>query len=584
MTQWSTTRKHEPSSINGGRRYELRDRVSIEQLNNMTENSFYAASAASEAKEKAEEALSFAQGSGTTVFEKGKPVAEFNADKKANVDDIPTEYIKDANVENDVLTIQKANGLIITFQGGGGSSGGAVSSVNGKTGDVQLNATDVGALPSDTPLFSGNYNDLTNKPTIPTTASEVNALPDTTKYGASIDLSINNTTYVVTAQLKDQNGNNLGTSKTIDLPLESVVVSGSYDATNKKVILTLKDGSTIDFSVADLVSGLQKEITSTNKLSVNLIDGIDNYALKSVVDGVKTQASNAEAMARSNRSAISTLQSNQYTGSTYYYGTSSTDATTAIKIVECPEFQLVAGARISVYFANANDTTTTQINVNSTGAIYVGYEKKSGGLSGLPRNWWRAGQVVDFVYDGTYFLVSTGKADTTHYGAVKLTDDVSTYNDGWALSQRAGYDLSNRVKTLENAGGSSSLFPINAYLIQKTGTASPAGIYGGTWIKVAENVVLPFGTQARVKTTEFAHSFTTDQPGLKWRITNNAMPDADRPLMVSKQYDQTYISNAGAGSPIYPMYPANLVADLTENALVGVDIWLREDDSEVENM
>lgn len=133
-------------------------------------------------------------------------------------------------------------------------------------------------------------------------------LPNTIKYGSSIDLSIDSTTYVVTAQLKDQDGNNLGTSKTIDLPLESVVVSGSYDSVNKKVILTLKDGSTIDFSVADLVSGLQKEITSTNKLSVNLIDGIDNYALKSVVDGVKTQASNAEAMARSNRSDITELQ------------------------------------------------------------------------------------------------------------------------------------------------------------------------------------------------------------------------------------------------------------------------------------
>jgi hypothetical protein len=81
-------------------------------------------------------------------------------------------------------------------------------------------------------------------------------LPNTTKYGANLDLSIDSTTYVVTAQLKDQYGNNLGTSKTIDLPLESVVVSGSYDATNKKVILTLKDGSTIDFSVADLVNGL----------------------------------------------------------------------------------------------------------------------------------------------------------------------------------------------------------------------------------------------------------------------------------------------------------------------------------------
>lgn len=41
-----------------------------------------------------------------------------------------------------------------------------VNSVNGKTGTVALSAEDVGALPSDTPLFSGNYNDLSNKPTL----------------------------------------------------------------------------------------------------------------------------------------------------------------------------------------------------------------------------------------------------------------------------------------------------------------------------------------------------------------------------------------------------------------------------------
>lgn len=41
--------------------------------------------------------------------------------------------------------------------------------VNGKTlsGNITLSASDVGALPSTTTLFSGNYNDLTNKPTIP---------------------------------------------------------------------------------------------------------------------------------------------------------------------------------------------------------------------------------------------------------------------------------------------------------------------------------------------------------------------------------------------------------------------------------
>ena len=42
-----------------------------------------------------------------------------------------------------------------------------VQSVNGQTGVVVLDANDVGALPDDTPLFSGDYNDLTNKPTIP---------------------------------------------------------------------------------------------------------------------------------------------------------------------------------------------------------------------------------------------------------------------------------------------------------------------------------------------------------------------------------------------------------------------------------
>jgi hypothetical protein len=50
---------------------------------------------------------------------------------------------------------------------------------------------------------------------------------------------VNTTTYVVTATLKDQDGTTLSTD-TIDLPLESVVVSGSYDSVNKKIILTLE--------------------------------------------------------------------------------------------------------------------------------------------------------------------------------------------------------------------------------------------------------------------------------------------------------------------------------------------------------
>lgn len=119
---------------------------------------------------------------------------------------------------------------------------------------------------------TGKYVDLQGKPTIPTQASDVHALPDTTKYGANISFGINPTTYVMTLQLKDQIGNNIGSEQVIDLPLESVVVGGTYDSTNKKIVLTLENGNTIDVPVGDLVAGLQTEITEQNKLSADFVD------------------------------------------------------------------------------------------------------------------------------------------------------------------------------------------------------------------------------------------------------------------------------------------------------------------------
>lgn len=177
---------------------------------------------------------------------------------------------------------------------------------------------------------SGDYDDLTDKPTIgnatltiqkngtsagtftanatsnetiniavPTTAADVSALPASTKYGASIAVSINTTDYKVTTTLKDQDGNTLGTAQVIDLPLESVVVNGSYDSTNKKIILTLQNGSTIDIPVADLVAGLQSEITSTNKLASDLVDDT-NQTNKFMTSAEKTKLSGIEAGAEVN--------------------------------------------------------------------------------------------------------------------------------------------------------------------------------------------------------------------------------------------------------------------------------------------
>ena len=133
----------------------------------------------------------------------------------------------------------------------------------------------------------GNYDELTNKlvvlSDIPTRVGQLindenyidASVSDLTNYtlgedtGSSIELTMNSSTYVVTLNLKNADGDTISTGS-IDLPIESVVVSGSYDSANKKVVLTLQNGSTIEFSVADLVAGL----VSTTDYATDSVGGV----------------------------------------------------------------------------------------------------------------------------------------------------------------------------------------------------------------------------------------------------------------------------------------------------------------------
>lgn len=165
--------------------------------------------------------------------------------------------------------------------------------VGNATLTIQKNGTSAGT-------FTANAtSNKTINITVPTTAADVSALPASTKYGASIAVSINTTDYKVTTTLKDQDGNTLGTAQVIDLPLESVVVNGSYDGTNKKIVLTLQNGNTIDIPVGDLISGLQSEITSTNKLDSDLVDDT-NQTHKFMTSAEKTKLSGIAAGAEVN--------------------------------------------------------------------------------------------------------------------------------------------------------------------------------------------------------------------------------------------------------------------------------------------
>lgn len=131
---------------------------------------------------------------------------------------------------------------------------------------------DLPAYPTRVSLQINNVNN-TSDANKPVSTAQQTAIDST---GHKIDLEIDNTTFKIKAKLYDKNNTLISTSNEIDLPLESVVVGGSYNALTKKVELTLQNGTTIEFSVADLIYGLQSEITAQNPLSSDLVDDTNN--------------------------------------------------------------------------------------------------------------------------------------------------------------------------------------------------------------------------------------------------------------------------------------------------------------------
>lgn len=83
--------------------------------------------------------------------------------------------------------------------------------------------------------------------------------------GHKLNVSMDTTDYVLTLKLLDKNENVIDI-KSVDLPLEELVISGSYDATNKKIVLTLKSGQTIEIPVTNLLAGL---VNATRQVGSN---------------------------------------------------------------------------------------------------------------------------------------------------------------------------------------------------------------------------------------------------------------------------------------------------------------------------
>lgn len=91
----------------------------------------------------------------------------------------------------------------------------------------------------------------------------------------SLELTIDNTTYKLNACLKDKDGNVISQIPEIELPIEELVVSGTYDETTNKIILILKSGQILEIPLTDLTNALQPKIDANNKLSATYISNLD---------------------------------------------------------------------------------------------------------------------------------------------------------------------------------------------------------------------------------------------------------------------------------------------------------------------
>ena len=137
-----------------------------------------------------------------------------------------------------------------------------------------------------------------------------------------------------------------------------------------------------------------------------------------------------------------------------WYGTCADASTVQNRTVttNTGDFVLAEGNMVRVAMTSANSYNgVTTINVDGTGAVSVARVIQST----TTRYYWRDGEVVDFVYNGTYFVMSNkAAASTTYYGLTKLANSVTSTSNSLAATANAvksAYDRGDSAYTLADS-------------------------------------------------------------------------------------------------------------------------------------
>lgn len=376
-------------------------------------------------------------------------------------------------------------------------------------------------------------------------------------YGRTIELSLNSSTFVLTATLKNKNGTVLSSSN-VDLPIESMIINGSYDSVNKAIILTLQNGSTITIPVGDLISGLQSEITPQNKLSSDLVDDTNNtnkFVTQAEKNQIETNKNNIINL-NENKENISnkvTELTEESTDIQYPSAKAVYDNETAIKT------KLERYANTIETELEDSSSTGTELTLNGTAEFDVGLE-----LNG-----------------------NTEQIQTNGYQLIHTTSDFNQYTQG-GINFEAYPDGTCKVYGTATA-------TVNAYLNCNTGrftstnNSNTSSLSAGDYVYHATITKGNLNhTRARTGSTELTgygndKTFTLENDitnfNLYFRINSGVTVDDEFKIMLEKGstiHDWEYYSNEKISpspeyvQPIHIIKGSNTIYIENENKLENI--------------
>lgn len=388
--------------------------------------------------------------------------------------------------------------------------------------------------------------------------AKVAGLPTSADTARTLSLDMDPATYVLTLSLLNADGETLSSGQ-VDLPLESMVVSASYE--NGKITLVLQSGDTLDVDVSEIVSGLvnnsrtiagidlkddvtakelkdalaytAEEVGADPAGTARTLTGLTSYGgmidsqyvyydpesggfntvdnagnIKNVLNDLSMKIAQAIAAVHELAQSASgnTGSSSPFMAYALCEDAGNVAAKTAT-IQNDPNWELKVGTVVAVKYSNINTATKANItlNINDTGAKQIFYSGKTlgnyvGHNSAIGR---LKDMIVVYMYDGTYWAY-VGHGEDYYEGYSVITGATAYANGTSGLVPRPTAGDNTKFLRGDGTWASPSETEYSVNIIgSKTSTdsivVSDPGIY--------TIVVTKYGTNAPIGIYQYAYTY-----------------------------------------------------------------------------